>query len=194
MLYSYKGIDKDYKYKRGTVESNSDVEAMSKIKENEDIIVIIHLKRTSNNPVISNIRNTVNSRIQDVENRINDRTNQIIQRDKQKSSSFVDTEDLSEKSPILRGIKKLTSKFSNKEESEDNSESLAEKSPILRGITNFTSSIRSRNKKIIVDENMYGNLQEMFKNENTSGQSSYIAEHSQTELSQNKVKKTERKF
>lgn len=197
MLYSYKGIDKDYKYKRGTVESNSDLEAMNKIKENEDIIVIVNLKKTSNNPVLSNIRNSFNSRIQDVENRINDRTNQIIQRDKKKSSSLVDTEDLSEKSPILRGIKNLTNRFSNKEESEeseDNSESLAEKSPILKGITNFASSMTSRNKNIIIDEDMYDNLQEMFKHGNTSGQSNYNAEHSQIELSQNKVKKTERKI
>lgn len=200
MLYSYKGIDKDYKYKRGTVESDSHVEAMNKIKENEGIIVIMNLKRTSNIPVISNIRNAFNNRIQNVENRINERTNQIIQRDKKKYSSLVDTEDLSEKSPIIRGIKNLTNRFSNKEESEDNSESLAEKSPILKGITNFASSVISRNKKIIVDEDMYDNLQEMFKHGNTSVQQNasvqpnYNAEHSQIELSQNKVKKTERKI
>lgn len=195
MLYSYKGIDKDYKYKRGTVESDSDLEAMNKIKENEDVIVIIHLKKTSNNPVISNIRNTVNSRIQNVENKMNDRTNKIIQRDKQKSSSLVDTENLTEKSPILRGIKNLTSKFSNKEKSEDSSESLADRSPILKGINNLASSITNRNKKIIVDEDMYDNLQEMFKHkhENTNRQPNYNAEHSQIELSQNKVNKTERK-
>ena len=64
MLYSYKGINKEYKYKRGMIEAKSDVEAISKIKETEDVIVLVSLTRTSSNKMLVNIRTSLNKQLE----------------------------------------------------------------------------------------------------------------------------------
>lgn len=201
MLYSYKGIDKEYKYKRGSIEASSQVDAINKIKETQDVIVVMNIKKISNIAFINSIRSSFNNRVQNIENKINERTNRIVQKDKSKSSSVVNKEEIVDKSPIVRGFKKLTGRFSRKETEEvesDNTESLAEKSPILRGLNNIATSISSKNKKVVIDEDMYDNLQEMFKHGSSgssqNAQTNYNAEYAKSELSQSKVKKTERKI
>lgn len=174
MLFSYKGINKDYKYKRGMVEGDSELEAMNKIKEDEEVIVIISMKKSSDNRFMNNIRTNLNARIESFENKINERTNKIIQKDKLKSA---DKEKEKQAEPV--------------------EETLADKSPILKGINKLTEAVTKKNKKIVVDENIYDNLQSMFKEGNLSQQADYNAEYAQSvqrEMSDNKVKKTERKI
>ena len=83
MLFSYKGIDSEYKYKRGMIEANTQFEAMDKIKETEGVIIIIHLKKTSNNKILNRMRGDFNVRLEKIENRFNNRINRIVQKDKQ---------------------------------------------------------------------------------------------------------------
>ena len=45
-MYSYKGVDVNFKYKVGTVEAKSDVEAVTKIKEEEGILLVTSIKKT----------------------------------------------------------------------------------------------------------------------------------------------------
>ena len=176
MLFSYKGIDKTYKYKRGLVEAKSEVEVIKKIKEEEDVIVIVSINRTSNNKTLYKIRSSFNSRLENIENRLNSRTNKIIQKDKQKTKKAKTSKDsLGNKSPILRGLSKLTS--------------MELKAPSFN---------KKRSKKIVMDEDMYANLQNMFKEQQSYEgiNDDYGIELTETarpvDLSENKVKKTER--
>lgn len=175
MLFSYKGINNEYKYKRGIVEAESSLEAMDKIKE-ENVIVIISMKKSSDNKFLNNFRTNLNARIENIENKINEKTNKIVQQDKMKSKD-----------------KKLKSEKAK----EKKEETLSNKSPILRGINKLTESFNKgekENKNIVVDEDMYDNLQQMFKESNKEKQTDYSAEYAKTELSNNKVKKAERKI
>lgn len=45
-MYSYKGVDVNFKYKVGTVEAESDVEAVTKIKDEEGILLVTSIKKT----------------------------------------------------------------------------------------------------------------------------------------------------
>ena len=184
MLFSYKGINKDYKYKRGLVEASNQVEAMNKIKETEDVIVIISMSKSSNNKIISNVRTSFNTRLEKFENKINQRTNEIIKKDKLKPKE-------------KRGIE-----TQEKEKENEKEDGLAERSPILRGInkllTTNISGPKKMQKKIVMDEDMYDNLQSMFSSQgaNSENQVDYNAEYAastQSELSGNKLRKAEKK-
>ena len=142
MLFSYKGIDSEYKYKRGMIEANTQFEAMDKIKETEGVIIIIHLKKVSNSKILNRMRVNFNVRLENIENRLNNRTNRIIKKDKQKQKSKKKKKagsELLEKSPILRGLNKL------------------------RSVNISLPGGRGGGKKIVIDEDMYTNLQSMFK-------------------------------
>lgn len=175
MLFSYKGIDKTYKYKRGLIEAESEVEVIKKIKE-EDVIVIISISKTSNNKALYKIRSGLNNRLENIENRLNSRTNKIIQKDKQKKTK-ANKDSLVNRSPILRKLKEFSS--------------MEPKIPSFN---------KKNSKKIVMDEDMYTNLQNMFKEqqryEGTSDNYYDIeltsAEKPTYDLSENKVKKTER--
>lgn len=146
MLYSYKGINKEYKYKRGMIEAKSDVEAISKIKETEDVIVLISLTRTSSNKMLVNIRTSLNKQLEIAENKLNEQTKKLIRKDREK---------------------KLKKKTVNKEQDD----SLANRSPILRGINTLANKLKAieikmpkkSSKKIVIEEDMFENLQNMFK-------------------------------
>lgn len=181
MLFSYKGINKEYKYKRGLVEADNQVEAMSKIKETEDVIVIISMSKASNNKLISNFRTNFNVRLENFENKINQRTNEIIKKDKLKPKG----------------------KNANKISEEEKEDGLAERSPILRGLNKLltynVSGPKKRQKKIVIDEDMYDNLQSMFSSQgaNLENQVDYNAEYAastQSELSGTKIRKAEKKI
>lgn len=139
-MFSYKGIDNEYKYKRGTVEANSEIEAINLIKSDENILIIVGLKKISNIKFINNIRKGFTTQVVTVENSINNYTRKISER--------------KEKNKI---------KTKQKEDSAEGKTELSRKSPILRGIGKLAASIPSRQKKIVVDEDMYDNLQFMFK-------------------------------
>lgn len=146
MLYSYKGINKEYKYKRGMIEAKSDVEAISKIKETEDVIVLVSLTRTSSNKMLVNIRTSLNKQLEIAENKLNEQTKKLIRKDREK---------------------KLKKKTVDKEQDD----SLANRSPILRGINTLANKLKSieikmpkkSSKKIVIEEDMFENLQNMFK-------------------------------
>lgn len=172
MLFSYKGIDNEYKYKRGMIEAETQFEAMNKIKENENVIIIMHLKKISNIKSFNRIRGDFNNRLEYIENKINSKTNKIIQKDKQKTQKKKRMgSDLAERSPILRGLNKLRS-------------------------INIGSP--HNNKKIVMDEDIYANLQNMFKGQNNiENNQQYDIEinrdNPDVDLGENKVKKVERK-
>ena len=146
MLYSYKGVNKEYKYKRGMIEAKSDVEAISKIKETEDVIVLVSLTRTSSNKMLVNIRTSLNKQLEIAENKLNEQTKKLIRKDREK---------------------KLKKKTVDKEQDD----SLANRSPILRGINTLANKLKSieikmpkkSSKKIVIEEDMFENLQNMFK-------------------------------
>ena len=146
MLYSYKGVNKEYKYKRGMIEAKSDVEAISKIKETEDVIVLVSLIRTSSNKMLVNIRTSLNKQLEIAENKLNEQTKKLIRKDREK---------------------KLKKKTVDKEQDD----SLANRSPILRGINTLANKLKSieikmpkkSSKKIVIEEDMFENLQNMFK-------------------------------
>ena len=146
MLYSYKGINKDFKYKRGMIEAKSDVEAISKIKETEDVIVLVSLIRTSSNKMLVNIRTSLNKQLEIAENKLNEQTKKLIRKDREK---------------------KLKKKTVDKEQDD----SLANRSPILRGINTLANKLKAieikmpkkSSKKIVIEEDMFENLQNMFK-------------------------------
>lgn len=146
MLYSYKGINKEYKYKRGMIEAKSDVEAISKIKETEDVIVLVGLTRTSSNKMLVNIRTSLNKQLEIAENKLNEQTKKLIRKDREK---------------------KLKKKTVDKEQDD----SLANRSPILRGINTLANKLKAieikmpkkSSKKIVIEEDMFENLQNMFK-------------------------------
>lgn len=146
MLYSYKGINKEYKYKRGMIEAKSDVEAISKIKETEDVIVLVSLTRTSSNKMLVNIRTSLNKQLEIAENKLNEQTKKLIRKDREK---------------------KLKKKTVDKEQDD----SLANRSPILRGINTLANKLKAieikmpkkSSKKIVIEEDMFENLQNMFK-------------------------------
>lgn len=146
MLYSYKGINKEYKYKRGMIEAKSDVEAISKIKETEDVIVLISLTRTSSNKMLVNIRTSLNKQLEIAENKLNEQTKKLIRKDREK-------------------------KLKKKTVDEEQDDSLANRSPILRGINTLANKLKAieikmpkkSSKKIVIEEDMFENLQNMFK-------------------------------
>lgn len=146
MLYSYKGVNKEYKYKRGMIEAKSDVEAISKIKETEDVIVLVSLTRTSSNKMLVNIRTSLNKQLEIAENKLNEQTKKLIRKDREK---------------------KLKKETVDKEQDD----SLANRSPILRGINTLANKLKAieikmpkkSSKKIVIEEDMFENLQNMFK-------------------------------
>lgn len=178
MLYSYKGINKEYKYKRGMIEAKSDVEAINKIKETEEVIVLVSLTRTSSNKMLVNIRNSLNKQLETAENKLNEQTKKLARKDRDKKSkkAIVDEEQdvsLSNRSPILRGINTLVNKLKTTE----------------------IKMPKKNNKKIVIEEDMFENLQNMFKQqaalsetvENTDYNMEII--RAETSLSDQKVKK-----
>ena len=146
MLYSYKGVNKEYKYKRGMIEAKSDVEAISKIKETEDVIVLVGLTRTSSNKMLVNIRTSLNKQLEIAENKLNEQTKKLIRKDREK-------------------------KLKKKTVDEEQDDSLANRSPILRGINTLANKLKAieikmpkkSSKKIVIEEDMFENLQNMFK-------------------------------
>lgn len=128
------------------IEAKSDVEAISKIKETEDVIVLISLTRTSSNKMLVNIRTSLNKQLEIAENKLNEQTKKLIRKDREK---------------------KLKKKTVDKEQDD----SLANRSPILRGINTLANKLKAieikmpkkSSKKIVIEEDMFENLQNMFK-------------------------------
>lgn len=128
------------------IEAKSDVEAISKIKEDEDVIVLVSLTRTSSNKMLVNIRTSLNKQLEIAENKLNEQTKKLIRKDREK---------------------KLKKKTVDKEQDD----SLANRSPILRGINTLANKLKSieikmpkkSSKKIVIEEDMFENLQNMFK-------------------------------
>lgn len=128
------------------IEAKSDVEAISKIKEDEDVIVLVKLTRTSSNKMLVNIRTSLNKQLEIAENKLNEQTKKLIRKDREK---------------------KLKKRTVDKEQDD----SLANRSPILRGINTLANKLKSieikmpkkSSKNIVIEEDMFENLQNMFK-------------------------------
>lgn len=128
------------------IEAKSDVEAISKIKETEDVIVLVSLTRTSSNKMLVNIRTSLNKQLEIAENKLNEQTKKLIRKDREK-------------------------KLKKKTVDEEQDDSLANRSPILRGINTLANKLKAieikmpkkSSKKIVIEEDMFENLQNMFK-------------------------------
>lgn len=143
-MFSYKGIDIDYKYKRGTIVADSELDAIEAIKAQKDIVVVVSLKKVSSIRGVNEIRESLNTQIGGFENKLNEVTGKIVRRRR--------------KSVLKSDDKK------SKETEEVKEESLLERSPILKGINNMISNITpSSRRKVIVDDDMYSALEDMFE-------------------------------
>lgn len=61
-MYSYKGLDKDFKYKVGKISAENEIEAAKKIKDEEGILLITSVKKAtsvSSNPLTEKIQKTL---------------------------------------------------------------------------------------------------------------------------------------
>lgn len=143
-MFSYKGIDKDYNYKRGLVEAESEIEAINIIKEEENILIIVNLKKVMNVKFINDIRTGIGTKMVSLENQVNDYTKKSNEKRNEKKRK--------------RKEKKLKNKGEN----------LANKSPILKAINKLTGKFPPKEPKFVMDEEMYNNLQFMFKEQGTN--------------------------
>lgn len=192
MLFSYRGINSEYKYKRGIIEADSQIIAMNKIKEEEDILVIVNLNKVSDMKVLSGLRVNYTKQLEKFENKLNDRARASAEKTKKKSKKKQDSasedEDtsLANKSPILRGINNLVSRFGNSEP----------KSPGEKKAKKEKKSKSSgKGSNVIVSEDMYDNLQDMFRERSQSEGSyrDYNQESYQDSMSDKKIEKAEKK-
>lgn len=132
-MFSYKGVDKNYKYKVGKVESEDEIEAVRLIKEQEEILIIVSIEKVSNSKIAGNFSYKVREKLVDFENRIKTMQNKsrklkVKKAKGDKSSGSSSGDSIGDKSPILRAIKNFTSK------PDKSGKSLADKSPILKAI------------------------------------------------------------
>lgn len=135
-MFSYKGIDNDYKYKRGSVDEETEIKAINKIKAEENILIIVSLKKVMNIKFMNILRSNVGIQVVNMENSMNNYTRKLNEkRDKRKVEKIQD---------------------------EAEGKTLATKSPILKAISGIAAKIVP-SKKIVVDQDMYNNLQNMFK-------------------------------
>lgn len=159
-MFSYKGIDSNYQYKRGTINATNEIEAMNMIKDQENVIIIISLKKVSSIKILNRFRVGLNNQLEKVENNINKITRKIVYKDSKPKKTFKD---------------KIKTKDKNK------SSDLGEKSPILKGLTKFASRFsgsKSTKKTITMDDEMYENLQNMFKEQSRYSNENYEFETS----------------
>lgn len=108
-MYSYKGVDKNYVYKVGTVDAYNEAEAIKKIKDEEEILIVTSLNRTSKVKIISNLSEIITRKLVEIENKA--KSKKILEvksteKAKQEEKKFTNTE----RSPILRAINKLAGK------------------------------------------------------------------------------------
>lgn len=162
-MFSYKGIDNDYKYKRGSVDEETEIEAINKIKAEENILIIVSLKKVMNIKFINTLRSNVGIQVVNIENSMNNYTRKLNEkRDKRKIEKIQD---------------------------ETQGKTLATKSPILKAINGIAAKIVP-SKKIVVDQDMYNNLQNMFKEQSEreeKQQLGYSMAISKDEFSTNKI-------
>lgn len=104
-MFSYKGVDNDYNYKVGTVEAINQADAINKIKENENILIIVSLNKRSNNKMVNNIQSNFIKKYVDFENKMKNKK-------KKKKEKAIEKDGiektLTEKSPILKMIKNIS--------------------------------------------------------------------------------------
>lgn len=147
-MFSYKGVDKDYNYKVGSVEAVNMADAIKQVKENEGIIIIVNLEKKSKNKVVNNIQSKFSEKYVAFQNK---RRNSPKKQKKKSSDDIPEEKTLSDKSPILKAIKKVANK------------------------------VQGENKTVVIDEDIYSELQLMFKEDSNNSKSS------STNLSENKV-------
>lgn len=109
-MYFYKGVDKDYNYKVGTIDAINQAEAIKKAKEEENILIIVNLSKKSNSELVNNFHSKIIERYVSIENKI-----KSMRRSTNKSKKKVSEQKISEKSPILKMIKKASSKLPGRE-------------------------------------------------------------------------------
>lgn len=109
-MYFYKGVDKDYNYKVGTIDAANQAEAIKKAKEEENILIIVNLNKKSNNELVNSFYSKITERYVKIENKI-----KSLKKSPTKSGKRNSDMKLSEKSPILRMIKKASDKLPGRE-------------------------------------------------------------------------------
>lgn len=110
-MFSYKGVDSNYNYKVGTVEAANEVEAVKKIKEEEDILIVVGLNRVSKLKIANTLTHRIRQRMVEIENNVK-RKRQKSKKNKKKRANK--NQSMSEKSPVLRAIRKVSEKYSKK--------------------------------------------------------------------------------
>lgn len=106
--YSYKGVDKEYKYKIGNVEASNEVEALKLIKENEDVLIIVSLQKLSNFDAGNNLIFKIKEKMLVLENKMKERKKEKFEKLKEKGKVQSPNATLADKSPILKMIKKVS--------------------------------------------------------------------------------------
>lgn len=159
-MFSYKGVDKDYNYKIGSVEAETLEEAISKVKEEEQIIIIVSLSKNSKNKMINNIQKTISQKYVDLENKRKAKRKLKKKKVKSPKKKVDKNAPISDKSPILRAIKKVTSPQKKEQKEEvtvysdlQNVVFKSESSSIeTNDLNNLTSTKINSNKKVKKDK------------------------------------------
>lgn len=180
-MFSYKGVDKNYKYKVGRVDSEDEIEAVRLIKEQEEILIIVSIERVSNSKFAGNFSYKVREKFVEVENKFKSFQSKTNKSKKKKSLKSSSEESIADKSPILKAIKNFTSK------PDKSGKSLADKSPILKAIQKVlptSSKAEAEQQRKQFEEE----VKRIFKENNLIGKESILNDDYDDNLSkENKV-------
>lgn len=113
-MFSYKGIDKDYNYKVGSVEAPTMAEAIKKVKSKENIVIIVSLEKRSNSKLLNTIQSRISENFVKMQNK---RKNNKSKKKEKKinTNSAQASQSIADKSPILKAIKNISTKVQPKE-------------------------------------------------------------------------------
>lgn len=137
MLFSYKGITKEHRYKRGVIEANSSSEAIVKIKESEDVIALIHLKPLGKFQSLNSFRMKLNEKLEVIENKQYEKMKKSLEaKNTKKKDKKKKAKSVSEDSPILKAINKAITKYKKEDLS---NEALIARREMENSIVNYNS-------------------------------------------------------
>lgn len=108
-MYSYKGVDVDFKYKVGTVEAASDTEAVAKVKEEEGILLVTSIKKTKRKSKNS-ISMAIQKRFVSIENSFKTQKKKKVKSSDKKGKNKKKKSSMFEKSPIVQTFASMVAK------------------------------------------------------------------------------------
>lgn len=153
MLYRYSGIDKEGKYRRGTIDINKDKNAIKEIKEKKELSIVISLNKQDEDKLIDAMINkslrAVEGQIEGLVNVLNESRKKKRAREKQKKE---------DRYPQNKR-KKKENKKEDKYEKDKKVKPKKERKTLKQRVTNMM-----KGSSITVDKEVYANLINFIKN------------------------------